>query len=157
MHIKRKIKYYLLRLFRLKANPSKVAAGFMIGLIPHWFPIFGLGPILSIGLAKLVRVNTFSAIVGAILGAPFWPLFFLLNYKIGSFMLNRNTSVVEGEDLDYIRAIHHATEEITSVYSSSYLFLAGAAINILLSSIFIYFVTYILFKLYRVKILAIIR
>lgn len=156
--IKRKIKYYLLRLFRLNASPHHVAAGFTMGLIPNWLPTFGLGPVLSVGLAKLIRVNTFSAIVGAVLGTPLWPILFLLNYKVGSLILDRKTHIDEIEDVDYINAFYHTSGEINSTtHSGGYLFLAGAAINILISSILIYFIVYFLFKKYRVKILCKIR
>ena len=157
MRIRRKIKYYLLRLFRLNSSPHQVAAGFTIGLIPNWLPTFGLGPALSVGLAKLVRVNIVSAIVGAVLGTPIWPLLFLLNYKIGSLILNRKTQIDEIEDIEYIDALHDIPEGINSIHSSGYIFLTGAAINILISSIFIYLITYYIFKEYRVRILCKIR
>ena len=157
MQIRRKIKYYLLRLFRLNASPHQVAAGFTMGLISNWLPAFGLGPALSVGLAKLLRVNIFSAIVGAILGTPLWPLFFLFNYKIGSLILNRKTKIDEIEDIEYIDALHHIPEGVNNIHSSWYIFLTGAAINIVISSIFIYLITYHLFKEYRVSILCKIR
>ena len=157
MHIKRKIKYYLLRLFRLNASPHQIAAGFTMGFIPNWFPTFGLGPALSVGLAKLVRVNIFSAIVGAVLGTPLWPLLFLLNYKMGSFILNRNTHIDEIEDIEYIDALEHIPDSVNSIYSNSYIFLTGAVINIFISSILIYLIIYFLFKEYRVRILCKIR
>ena len=157
MKIRRKIKYYLLRLFRLNASPHQVAVGFTMGLIPNWIPTFGLGPALSVGLAKLVRVNVFSAIVGAVLGTPLWPLLFLLNYKIGSLILNRNTNIDEIEDIEYIDTLQHIPDGVNSIHSSGYLFLVGATINIIISSIFIYLITYFLFKVYRVRILCKIR
>ena len=157
MQIRRKIKYYLLRLFRLNASPHQVAAGFTMGLIPNWFPTFGLGPALSVGLAKLVRVNIFSAIVGAVLGTPLWPLLFMLNYKIGSLILNRNTQIDELEDIEYIDALEHIPDSVNSIHSSGYIFLTGAVINILISSILIYLITYFIFKEYRVRILCKIR
>ena len=157
MKIRRKIKYYLLRLFRLNESPHQVAAGFTMGFIPNWLPTFGLGPALSVGLAKLVRVNVFSAIVGAVLGTPLWPLLFLLNYKIGSLILNKNTKIDEIEDIEYIGALEHIPDGVNSIHSSGYIFLVGATINIIISSILIYLITYFLFKQYRVRILCKIR
>ncbi|MFF5994522.1 DUF2062 domain-containing protein [Lysinibacillus sp. KU-BSD001] len=157
MKIARRMKYYLLRLFRLNASPHQVAVGFTMGLIPHWFPTFGLGPVLSIGLAKLARANTVSAIVGGVMGTPAWPLLFLLNYQVGSLLLDRKTTVDEVEDVDYINALYHTVDGIDSMHSSGYLFLTGAIINILISSIFIYFIVYFLFKMYRMRILHKIR
>ena len=157
MKIRRTIKYYLLRLCRLNDSPHQVAAGFTMGFIPNFLPAFGLGPALSVGLAKLVRVNIFSAIVGAVLGTPLWPLLFLLNYKIGSLILDRNTKIDEIKDVDYIEPLQHIPDATNSIHSSGYIFLTGAVVTILISSIFIYLITYFLFKTYRVKILCKIR
>ncbi len=157
MKLKRRKKYYLIRLFRQKSSPHHVAVGFTMGLIPSWFPTFGLGPALSVGLAKLVRANTFAAIVGGVIGTLIWPLLFLLNYKVGSLLLDRNTRIDELEDVEYINAVHHTLNGIDSIHSSGYLFLTGAVINIIISSLFIYFLVYFIFKKYRVSILKKIR
>ncbi|WHY01127.1 DUF2062 domain-containing protein [Neobacillus sp. DY30] len=157
MKITRRIKYNLVRLFRLKSSPHQVALGLTMGLIPSWIPTFGLGPVLSVGLAKLVRANTVSAIVGGIIGTPIWPLLFLLNYKVGSFILDRKTMFDKLEEVEYINAIYHTFAGIVGLHSSGFLFVTGAVINILISSILIYLIVYFIFKKYRVKILNKIR
>jgi len=157
MKISRRVKYYLIRLFRLKSNPHPVALGFTMGLIPSWVPTFGLGPVLSVGLAKLVKANTVSALVGGVLGMLIWPLLFFLNYTVGSLLLDRNSKVDELEEVEYIDAIHHAYKGIVGSHSSGILFVTGAVINILISSVFIYFMMYLLFKTCRMRILSKIR
>jgi len=157
MKITRRMKYHLIRLFRLKSNPHHVALGLTMGLIPSWIPTFGLGPVLSVGLARLVKANTVSALVGGIIGTPIWPLLFLLNYKVGSFILERESKVDELEEVDYIHAIYHTHKGMDGFHSSGFLFLAGAVINILISSTLIYCIAYLLFKTYRVRILDKIR
>lgn len=157
MKITRRIKYTLIRLFRLKSNPEQVALGLTIGLIPSWIPTFGLGPVFSLGLARLVKANKVSALVGGIIGTPIWPLLFLLNYKVGGLILERESRVDELDEVGYINATHHTYKGIAGSHSSGVLFLTGAAINILISSILVYFIVYILFKTYRVRILNKIR
>lgn len=157
MKITRKIKYNIIRLFRLKSSPHQVALGFTVGFIPSWIPTFGLGPFLSVALAKLVKSNTVSAIVGGVIGTPIWPLLFLLNYKVGSFILDRKTMFDKLEEVEYINAIYHTFAGIAGFHSSGFLFLTGAVINILISSILIYFIVYLLFKTCRVRILNKIR
>jgi uncharacterized protein len=157
MKITRRIKYNLIRLFRLKSSPHQVALGLTTGLIPSWIPTFGLGPILSVGLAKLVRANTVSAIVGSVIGTPIWPLLFLINYKVGGLLLDRKTNVDELGEVEYINAIYHTFEGIIGFHSSGFLFLTGALVNILTSSTLIYFIVYFLFKKCRVRILNKIR
>lgn len=157
MKITRRIKFNIIRLFRLKSSPIQVALGLTVGFIPSWIPTFGLGPFFSVALAKLVRANTVSAIIGGIIGTPIWPLLFLLNYKVGSLILDKNTMIDELHEIDYINAIHHTMEGINEFPSIGFLFLAGAALNILISSILIFFITYFLFKTCRVWILNKIR
>ena len=157
MKITRIIKYNLIRLFRLKSNPHQVASGVTIGFIPSWLPTFGLGPVLSVGLAKLVKANTVSALVGGVMGTLIWPLLFFLNYKIGSLLLDRKSRVDELDEVEYIDAIEHTYTGIASSHSSGFIFLTGALFNILISSMLIYIIVYIMFKTYRVRVLHSIR
>ncbi len=146
MKLKRHIKYYLLRLFRLKASPHQVAMGLTLGFIPNWFPTFGLGPILSVGLAKLTRVNLVAAFMGGLIGTPLWPFLFLLNYRFGNLFMNNPGKEQDLEDVEYIDAVG-------SLQSGSIQFLSGAVFNILVSSLIIYLLAYLLFKKYRAGIL----
>ena len=157
MKITRRIKYNLIRLFRLKSSPHHVAFGLTMGLIPSWIPTFGLGPFLSVGLARLVKANTVSALVGGFIGTPIWPLLFLLNYKVGSLLFDRESKVDELDEVKYINTIQHTYKGIVGSHSSGFLFLTGAVINILISSTLIYFITFLLFKTCRVRILNKIR
>lgn len=157
MKITRVIKYNLILLFRLKSGPHQVASGVTIGFIPSWLPTFGLGPVLSVGMARFLKANTVSALVGGVLGTFIWPLLFFLNYKVGSLLLDRNTKVDELDEVEYIDAIEHTYTGIVSSHSSGFIFLTGAMCNIVISSIFIYIMVYIMFKTYRVRILNRIR
>lgn len=157
MKITRVIKYNLIRLFRLRSGPHQVASGVTIGFIPSWLPTFGLGPVLSVGMARLLKANTVSALVGGFLGTFIWPMLFFLNYKVGSLLLNRSTKVDEFDEVEYINAIEHTYTGIVNSHSSGFIFLTGAMCNIVISSILIYIMVYIMFKTYRVKILNKIR
>jgi len=150
LKLKRRTRYYLLRLFRLKAGPHQVALGLTLGFIPNWFPTFGLGPVLSAGLAKVAKVNVISAVVGGIIGTPLWPVLFLFNYRIGGLFEDTPSMVEEIEDVEYIEAANHT---VGSIQSGSLQFLTGALVNVLISSIIIYLIVYLLFKKYRIIIL----
>jgi len=80
----RKLKLSTIRLLRLKEGNHQIALGFVIGFFPCWFPTFGIGPALSLGLTKLVRGNVVAAAVAAALGSFAWPVLFYLSYKIGN-------------------------------------------------------------------------
>ncbi|WP_102344775.1 DUF2062 domain-containing protein [Bacillus sp. Marseille-P3661] len=150
MKIKRRVKYYLFRLFRLKASPKEVSIGLALGFIPNWFPTFGIGPIMSIGIAKVFRGNLIAAVIGGIIGTPIWPILFYLNYRTGSLFFNKHSKVDEIEDVEYLDAVN---DTVGSLQSGSFLFLSGAIINVFISSLVIYLLVYILFKKYRVTIL----
>ncbi len=145
MHWKRKRKYYLLRLFRLKASPHKVAMGIALGAAPNWFPTFGLGPALAVGIARMTKTNLIAAIFGGMIGVPLWPLLFLLNYKVGKFCL-----LLQGIPEDGIQPAAY-------LWSGGLQFFAGALVNVLFSSVIIYFIVFFLFQKFREPILSKIR
>ncbi|WP_053363234.1 DUF2062 domain-containing protein [Bacillus sp. FJAT-27251] len=154
MKWKRRSKYYLVRLFRLKASPHQVAMGMALGFVPNWFPTFGIGPVLSAGIAKAAKVNLIAAVIGGFIGTPLWPFFFLLNYKVGSLFHPKPSKVTGIEEVEYLEAVN---DTVDSWQSGSVQFLEGALINAFLSSIIIYLIVFFLFKKYRIPILTKIR
>jgi uncharacterized protein len=153
MKLKRRLKYYLLRLFRLKAGPHQIAMGLTLGFVPNWFPTFGLGPMLSVGLAKLTGVNLIAAVIGGVLGAPIWPVLFLLNYKVGSLIFSEPSKVNDIEEVDYYEAI----DDTVGVASGSLQYITGTLVNVVLSSVLVYLSIYLLFRRYRLNILLKLR
>lgn len=153
MKLKRRLKYNLLRLFRLKAGPHQIAMGLTLGFIPNWFPTFGLGPMLSIGLAKLTGVNLIAAVIGGVLGAPIWPILFFMNYKVGSLIFHEPSKVDDIEEVDYYEAI----DDTVGTTSGSIPYITGTLINVVLSSVLVYLAIYFLFRRYRLNILLRIR
>jgi uncharacterized protein len=148
LKLKRHTRYYLLRLLRLKASPHQVALGVALGFIPNWFPTFGLGPILSAGIAKITKVNVFAAIIGGIIGTPLWPALFWFNYRVGGLFQDKPSEVEQFEEVEYIEAVN---DTVGSIQSGSLQFLAGACINILISSMLLYVLVFMLFRKYRSK------
>ncbi|WP_174732191.1 DUF2062 domain-containing protein [Mesobacillus harenae] len=151
MKLKRQSKYFLIRLFRQKSSPHEVAMGLSVGFVPNWFPTFGLGPVFSIGIAKLTKVNVISAFMGGVIGTPLWPVFFLLNYKTGSLFLNQPREEIELKEVEYLEVFNNT---IGNLQSGSLQFLTGALINIVISSWAVYLISYVIFKRYRMDILA---
>ncbi|MEW9668867.1 DUF2062 domain-containing protein [Ammoniphilus sp. 3BR4] len=154
MKLKRRLKYNLLRLFRLKAGPHQVAMGLTLGFVPNWFPTFGLGPMLSISLAKLTRVNLIAAVIGGIMGTPIWPALFFLNYKVGSLVFMEPSKVSDLHDVEYLEAVDDTVE---GMHSGGLQYVTGTLLNVLLSSAFIYISVYMLFRKYRLHILSKLR
>ncbi|RXT04125.1 DUF2062 domain-containing protein [Ammoniphilus sp. CFH 90114] len=153
--LKRGLKYYLLRLFRLKAGPHQIAMGLTLGFVPNWFPTFGLGPMLSIALAKLTGVNLVAAVIGGVMGAPIWPILFLLNYKVGSFIFSEPSKVNDLNEVHYLEAVDETVSGLQ--HSGSLQYITGTFINIAVSSVLIYLSFYFLFRKYRTTILLKLR
>ncbi|WP_147534548.1 DUF2062 domain-containing protein [Bacillus marasmi] len=153
MKLKSRVKYYLLRLFRLRAGTHTIAMGLTLGFIPHWYPTFGIGAILSLGLAKLGRGNLVAAFLGGALGTAIWPFLFFLNYKIGSLLFHHSTSVTEFNNTADVAHLDFSHLTIHNIGSGGLLFFGGALVNTLLSFLFIYLTVYTLFKKYRLNIL----
>ncbi len=53
------------KLVKINDSPSKVAAGFGLGVFTGIFP--GIGPMVSLGLAFLFKVNRGAAVLGSLL------------------------------------------------------------------------------------------
>ncbi|MBM4761499.1 DUF2062 domain-containing protein [Bacillus sp. B15-48] len=151
MKLKRRSKYFLIRLFRLKASPHHVAMGLALGFAPNWFPTFGLGPFFSAALAKLTRVNVLAAFIGGLIGTPLWPVLFWLNYQVGSLFYQKPSKVEEIVEVEYLEAVN---DTVGSWQSGSMQFITGSLVNMFVMGIIMYILVYFLFKKYRMSILT---
>lgn len=79
----RQLKYYILRLLRMRNSNHRIATGFAWGFFPCWYPTFGIGMVLSMVLTRVFRGNIPAAILAASLGSFIWPALFYLNYRMG--------------------------------------------------------------------------
>lgn len=76
------------RLVLVNDSPGRVAGGVAIGVLTGVAPTFGLGGIVAVGLAALLRCNIAAALLGAATGAPpFIFLIWLVSSYAGAFML----------------------------------------------------------------------
>ncbi|OMF37785.1 hypothetical protein BK133_04440 [Paenibacillus sp. FSL H8-0548] len=154
----RKLKYYSLKLLRIRKSDHTVAIGFIAGFFHCWFPTFGIGTLLSLGLAKLLRGNLVAAIIASTLGTLLWPFLFFLNYKsgfiMGSLFNSPNYQLEDALDEpipepDYSEAADH----FNSISDIGLSFLTGSIINSILFSIIGYFIVRFVLKHYRLPLL----
>jgi uncharacterized protein (DUF2062 family) len=94
--------FHVIRLCRLRAASEKVARGFALGILPHFFPTFGFGAIISAFFARTCGGNGMAGLISGILVTPLWPFFFYINVRIGSWLLRD-------------RAAFDAPEEVTNL------------------------------------------
>jgi uncharacterized protein (DUF2062 family) len=161
--IKRNLRFKVIKILRQKQGAHQISLGFVLGFYPCWFPTFGIGPLLSIGLAKLVKGNIASAILAASLGSFLWPLLFLLNYQIGS----RINQLLEKIKTNYgypLKVLDELSTQYMTVTDKSSVwgqlgvdFLLGFIVNSLFFSLFSYLLIRILIKHYRFPILRSMR
>jgi uncharacterized protein (DUF2062 family) len=153
----RKLKYGAIRMFRMKSGNHQVALGFIIGLYPCWFPTFGIGPAISLALAKVARGNILASLFAASLGSVAWPVLFYLNYKVGNWF-----GALMVQEAGLPAALPHSDygDMIASLNRFGNMganFLLGAFINSLLSSIVGYVALQLIFSKYRFRILQALR
>lgn len=81
------------RLFQINDTPQRIALGLGLGVCLGIIP--GTGPVASLFLATLFRLNCASALLGSLLTNLWLSLVtFLLSLKVGSYLLRVNWQVV---------------------------------------------------------------
>jgi len=96
------VRYQYLKLLRLNDSPKRIAGGFALGVAIGVLPSFGLGIIIAVFAAGLLKVNRVSAVVGTLVVNPWTSTFFwALSYVTGSLVLGENL----GETLKLVEAV----------------------------------------------------
>lgn len=135
--LERGLLYQAIRLTRLRGASERVARGFAVGLVVHFFPTFGFGVLISGSLARLAGGNFVAGLVaGAILGFA-WPLLFLLNLWTGSFFFQPPVQVTELEQV---------TEKTMRLLLWGQTFTAGAVVNSLVVGGMVYLLLRLLYE-----------
>ncbi len=85
---KRTIRYFYLRLFRIKTTPHSLALGLSIGVLVGFLPTLPIQSIWAVGLAFLVGGSKLAAMLGTWVANPitFVPMI-VLNAEIGDLLL----------------------------------------------------------------------
>ncbi len=83
-----KTKAFLKRIVLLNDTPHGIALGFAVGLFLSVVPTFGVGMVVALALAPLIRGNLVSTYLGTLVVNPVTGAFFYsLNYLIGCKLL----------------------------------------------------------------------
>ncbi len=88
---KRTLRYFYLRIIRLRSTTPALARGLATGVFAGLFPFFGAQTILGVSLAILVRGNKLTAALGTWISNPltYVPIY-LFNFRVGQFLLQTN-------------------------------------------------------------------
>jgi len=80
-------KSIFVRLFKINDTPQKIALGFGLGVFLGIMP--GSGPIASLFLASILKVNRASALFGSLLTNTWLSIVtFLLSIKVGAYLMH---------------------------------------------------------------------
>jgi uncharacterized protein (DUF2062 family) len=148
----RGLKYRLIRLLRIREGAHQVALGFVTGFFPCWFPTFGVGPALSIGLTKFIKGNVLAALISATFGSILWPLLFFMNFKVGGAwrrwfvdVAPLNDNIDDILDLEYVGTV----DEINEWSALGLDFLVGSIINSLFFTLLMYVIVRLIIDRYK--------
>lgn len=147
---RRKLKYYLLKLFRLHDSPKSVAGGLAWGTFVHFYPTCGLGALFAVGMARIFNTNLAAATLGWAITTPLFPLFFYFNFQMGELILGPCADLTYS--MRFMRHLHF--RDIVIIGKA---FAYGSLVNGIIGVIFLWWLGYILLKRYRKETLNYIR
>jgi uncharacterized protein (DUF2062 family) len=131
----KKIKEILGKLLKIKDAPEKVALGFAIGVFFAIVPTFYVGVILAVGIAFIVKVNKFAALIGSLIGTIpiFPPISMTLSAIIGAIFTGENWKKIINEIPESNYNISYLIKEF------AYTFIIGNLIFAVIVSLLSYF------------------
>src|SRR2546421_12689367 len=92
MNLRRWLHEHSLRLLAIRGTPETIAGGVAIGIFFGFTPLLGLKTLSAIFFAWLTRSNLLAAIFATALHdlvLPFMPAIYLLEYKVGYWLMSQ--------------------------------------------------------------------
>jgi uncharacterized protein len=123
-YYRKKLKYLYVRLLRLKGEPHDLALGMAIGVFSGMMPILPFQIALAVAVALCFKASKITAAIGTWISNPLnWYFVYLLDYKIGAYLLG-----LEGgyEIIKSVMASIYRHDEISVIWNT--LFSSGFTI-----------------------------
>ncbi|MBI5492406.1 MAG: DUF2062 domain-containing protein [Deltaproteobacteria bacterium] len=93
--IKRRARLIYLKIIRIDDPPGRIARGAAIGVLMGVLPTFGLGTLLSLGAAFVLKANKAAAVLGSFIVNPLTsPFFWTLSIFVGSFIMREDSRTI---------------------------------------------------------------
>lgn len=143
---------------KLKDSPYAVGMGAAVGVFWNFIPSVGIGPFLSMGLAKLLKASGVAALTINLATGIFIPFFYSLNLMTGRMILNRDVKPEEVggniqksfqdnlEVVDQVKGEPSRFFSLDSITSVSLDFIIGSAVNALLAAGIVYTIFWLLIR-----------
>jgi uncharacterized protein len=146
----RRLKFLLIKLFRIKGNAHDISLGFTLGFLIHFIPSFGMGPILSTAGAKLFKGNPVAGFISGVALIWLFPFLFYLNVVVGE------TLFPYGIFPSAAGMPHHGMSLDAGMHLGAAFFL-GMVVNVLLFGMIVYYLIFTIIKKYRLNFLSLIK
>lgn len=146
----RRLKFLLIKLFRIKGNAHNISLGFTLGFLIHFIPSFGMGPILSTAGAKLFKGNPVAGFISGVALIWLFPFLFYLNVVVGE------TLFPYGIFPSAAGMPHHGMSLDAGMHLGAAFFL-GMVVNVLLFGMIVYYLIFTIIKKYRLNFLSLIK
>ncbi|MCM3664993.1 DUF2062 domain-containing protein [Mesobacillus subterraneus] len=146
----RRLKFLLIKLFRIKGNAHNISLGFTLGFLIHFIPSFGLGPILSTASARLFKGNPVAGFISGVALIWLFPFLFYLNVVVGE------TLFPYGIFPSAAGMPHHGMSLDAGMHIGAAFFL-GMVVNLLLFGMIVYYLIFTIIKKYRLNFLSLIK
>ncbi len=146
--IKRFLRFLYLKLFRIHGSPQRIALGFGVGVASGVLP--GTGPIVSLFLAFVFRINRAAALIGC-LATNTWLSFltFILAISLGSGILGIDGQQVRQEWELLLKEFHWSSLFKLSVLKIALPVFIGYLMMAVLMGLLAYIVAIVLIQLKR--------
>ncbi|WP_028307860.1 DUF2062 domain-containing protein [Desulfitibacter alkalitolerans] len=143
-------------ILKLKGSPHAIALGVAVGFFWNFIPSIGIGPFLSMGLARLIRGSAVAALTANLATGFFIPVFYSMNMITGRFLQGDKVKTVEIEESlqeslqESIVKIEEIVEQPASYFYLDKIqdftadFLIGALVNAFIGATLIYFVIWVI-------------
>lgn len=96
----RNLRTELVKILHLEDTPNVIALSVAIGVFTNFLPAIGLGLLLSILLARLLKVSVVTAATAHLCTVFFIPFFFTLNVITGRLLAGLNVNLDEINELE---------------------------------------------------------
>ncbi len=86
--IKKQIKYFYVRLIKLRGEPHDLALGMAFGILAGMMPIMPFQTVVAVALAMFFKGSKITAALGTWISNPLvWYLLYYYSYKLGALIL----------------------------------------------------------------------
>lgn len=153
----RNLRAELVKILHLQDTPNVIALSVAIGVFWNFIPVIGLGVILSILLARLLKVSVVTAVTVHFCTVFFIPFFYTLNVITGRLLTGINVNLDEISKMgDSIEISVTGIEEVIvnpkshllydMIHSLSIDFVIGSIVNAFLAAGLIYITLWFVIK-----------